>query len=345
MPFGDSLIRKMINKTVLVFFLSCIGLAQAQDTTPIAKYAFQTDSVYQNQLKVLKERYQQTKDLEVLDLLANLAFEYKDWETSIVYAEKAVKFEPTAKRHFLLGGVAGFRALEVSMFSSLKYINIMKPAFEEAARRDPANVIYLRAQVDVLVALPTLLGGNLDEAYKITSKIKYIDPLEGLLAEGSIYEQTKDFSSAYKTYQKVFEFLEMTYPRCSALFIDYLRFPDFITKTYKELDESDDESVDIHEALSSIIGWQTDEDWMSDEMKLWRKSQRISEWWELCDEAVTQWLQQNDVVVDDDDDLDLISDLTKFLHHFSDWGYCYNNNQTVGEMDKISLQRIAELQQ
>ena len=223
MPFGDSLIRKMINKTVLIFFLSCIGLAQAQDTTPIAKYAFQTDSVYQNQLKVLKERYQQTKDLEVLDLLANLAFEYKDWETSIVYAEKAVKFEPTAKRHFLLGGVAGFRALEVSMFSSLKYINIMKPAFEEAARRDPANVIYLRAQVDVLVALPTLLGGNLDEAYKITSKIKYIDPLEGLLAEGSIYEQTKDFSSAYKTYHKVFEFLEMTYPRCSALFIDYLK--------------------------------------------------------------------------------------------------------------------------
>jgi tetratricopeptide (TPR) repeat protein len=171
----------------------------------------------------LEGRYESTKTIQVLDSLANLAFEYKDWETSMNYGQKAVELQPTAKRHFLLGGAAGFRALEASVFSSLKYINIMKPAFEEAARLEPSITLYLRAQVDVLVALPSLLGGDLEGALKIIEKIKFIDPLEGLLAEGSFYEKTKDRARANEIYQRVFEFLEQTYPRCSELFFDYLK--------------------------------------------------------------------------------------------------------------------------
>lgn len=213
----------MIKKLFFLFFLFWVGFVQGQDTTPIAKYPFQTDATYQSQIKILEERYESTKTIQVLDSLANLAFEYKDWETSMNYGQKAVELQPSAKRHFLLGGAAGFRALEVSIFSSLKYINIMKPAFEEAVRLDPSNVFYLRAQVDVLVALPSLLGGDLEGALKIIEKIKFIDPLEGLLAEGSFYEKTKDRARTNEIYQRVFEFLEQTYPRCSELFFDYLK--------------------------------------------------------------------------------------------------------------------------
>ena len=109
----------MIKKLFFLFFLFWVGFVQGQDTTPIAKYPYQTDATYQSQIKILEERYKSTKTIQVLDSLANLAFEYKDWETSMNYGQMAVKLQPTAKRHFLLGGAAGFRALEVSIFSSL----------------------------------------------------------------------------------------------------------------------------------------------------------------------------------------------------------------------------------
>ena len=140
--------------------------------------------------------YEQTKAVKTLDSLASLSFIYKDWETSIDYAKKAIEVNPTAERYFILGGASGFRALEVPILSSLKFVNIMKPAFEQAVRLEPMNVKYLRAQVDVLLSLPMILGGSIYKARQHIKKIKSLNPVEGFLAEGSMHEINKDFDSA-----------------------------------------------------------------------------------------------------------------------------------------------------
>ena len=80
----------------------------------------------------------------------------------------------------------------------------MKPAFEKALELEPNNSLFMRAQVDVLISLPSILGGNVEKAKKIAKQIKLINPLEGLLAEGFIYEKLKNYKSAKLTYLKFF---------------------------------------------------------------------------------------------------------------------------------------------
>jgi len=213
----------MFKKLLVLFCVLIFRLGSAQDRTPVASYEFKRDLIYQKQLNELIESYTQTKDILILDSIIQLSFEYKDWETSMDYAKQAVDLQPSAQRYFLLGGAAGFRALEVPVLSSLRYVKIMKPAFERAALLEPKNVTYLRAKVDVLVALPSLLGGNVEEAMQLSQKIKTLDLYEGLLAVGSIYEKTDDRDLAEKIYQQLFLKLIQEYKSCSQSFYNSLK--------------------------------------------------------------------------------------------------------------------------
>ena len=213
----------MIRFFLLLYFLFISVLSYAQDQTPIASFPFQSDVFYQNKIQDLKTQYSQNLNIKLLDSIISIAFSYKDWETSIVYSQKAIEINASAQRYFLLGGAAGFRALEVPMLSSLKYVNIMKPAFRAAARLEPSNVRYLRAQVDVLVALPPLLGGSITDAQEYVNKIQDLNLLEGLMAEGSLHEKTENLEGAKKVFKQVFSYLTQTYAYCTDAFIDDLK--------------------------------------------------------------------------------------------------------------------------
>ncbi len=213
----------MLKKSVIFLFFFKSFLSQAQDLTPIASYPFASDVFYQNQMETLIQIYEQTKEVKTLDSLARFSFLYKDWENSIDYVKKAIEVNPSARRYFILGGAAGFRALEVPVLSSLKYVNIMKPAFEKAVSLEPMNVNYLRANVDVLLALPVFLGGSTRKAKELIKKIKSLNHIEGFLAEGSMYEINEDFYRAKQVYQDLFETLDQNYTLCSLDFMKNYR--------------------------------------------------------------------------------------------------------------------------
>lgn len=213
----------MLKRLVLILFILKSFGSQAQDLTPIASYSFDSDIFYQNQVESLINIYEQTKAIKTLDSIVRLCFIYKDWETSIDYAKKAIEVNPTAERYFILGGASGFRALEVHILSSLKYVNIMKPAFEQAVRLEPMNVKYLRAQVDVLLSLPIILGGSMNKAKQHIKKIKSLNTVEGFLAEGSMHEINEDFYRAKQVYKQLFDFLNQNYSFCSLSTIKYDR--------------------------------------------------------------------------------------------------------------------------
>ena len=213
----------MLKRLVLILFILRSFGSQAQDLTPIASYSFDSDIFYQNQVESLINIYEQTKAIKTLDSIVRLCFIYKDWETSIDYAKKAIEVNPTAERYFILGGASGFRALEVHILSSLKYVNIMKPAFEQAVRLEPMNVKYLRAQVDVLLSLPIILGGSINKAKQHIKKIKSLNTVEGFLAEGSMHEINEDFYRAKQVYKQLFDFLNQNYSFCSLSTIKYDR--------------------------------------------------------------------------------------------------------------------------
>ena len=209
----------MIKRLVLILLILKCFESFTQDITPITSYSFDSDIFYQNQIENLIKIYEQTKAVKTLDSLVSLSFIYKDWENSIDFSKRAIDLNPTPERYFLLGGAAGFRSLEVPVFFSLKYVKIMKPAFEQAVRLEPMNVKYLRAQVDVLLSLPIILGGSTNKAKQHIKKIKSLNPVEGFFAEGSMHEINEDFYNAKQVYKQLFDFLNQNYSFCSLTFI------------------------------------------------------------------------------------------------------------------------------
>ncbi|MEK9613419.1 MAG: hypothetical protein VW080_05785 [Flavobacteriaceae bacterium] len=204
------------NINFFLFFLGCIVFAQ--DPTPVVSYNFGNDKDYQEQIKALKAAYQNTEDLAILDQWVELAFVYKDWETALEVGQKALVKEPTASRYFSVGGAAGFRALEVSPFSSFRYVDIMKESFNKSVKLNPNSINALKAQADVYASLPGLMGGDFDLAIEYALKIIKLDSLEGQLALGEVYEKMKDYENASDTFENVFTHLKKTYPDCSSFF-------------------------------------------------------------------------------------------------------------------------------
>ena len=57
-------------------------------STPIAFLEFNKNEYYQKQIRKLKKTNVKDYDLVLIDSIVELAFTYKDWETSIDYSEK-----------------------------------------------------------------------------------------------------------------------------------------------------------------------------------------------------------------------------------------------------------------
>jgi len=207
----------------IFLFLFFGSFVQSQDSTPRVLYPFKLDLNYQKTLIKLKASYSKTKDKKLIDSIAQLSFTHKDWENSIKFSQMSLQIEPNSIYFFLLGAASGYRSLEVSIFSSTKYVKIMKKAFQEAVNLEPKNILFLIAQVDVLVSIPSIFGGSIDEAKKYICRIKELDPIEGLIAEGLFYEKTNDFVKAGKTYNRLFHNFSTTFESCSDSFLGYLK--------------------------------------------------------------------------------------------------------------------------
>ena len=142
------LLWKVLNKKnmdiyIKVFlFLLVVSFARSQDSTPKVFYSFKSDLNYQKTLNNLKTSYNKTKDKKLIDSIAELSFTYKDWENSIKFLQMSLNIKPNSKYFFLLGAASGLRSLEVSIFSSTKYVKIMKRAFQDAVNLEPKKYFF-----------------------------------------------------------------------------------------------------------------------------------------------------------------------------------------------------------
>jgi len=194
---------------VIIFLFSIESLAQ--DPTPLASFPFEKDQQYQKKILKLKLDYDINKDLGVLNHITDLAFVCKDWETVIKFEQELISQDPSLSHHFILGAAAGFRALEVSPFTSFSYVKLMKKSFLKSFELDPTNRNVLKAQVDVYASLPSILGGDTEIALEYAIKIKILNTIEGLIAQAAILY--KDFFHEIKT----------TFSDCSTTFHEYLK--------------------------------------------------------------------------------------------------------------------------
>ncbi len=108
-----------ITGTILLFIFPWLIFSQLK--TPFVSYDFENDSNYKNELKLLKNHPNRESE-GIIKSIAELSYDYKDWETAIDHYEKLLVNSPTAENYFKLSVAAARKSLEVPRFYSVPYV-------------------------------------------------------------------------------------------------------------------------------------------------------------------------------------------------------------------------------
>ena len=128
-------------------------------------------------------------------------YEMRDPDNAIVQLEKAVALDGrNSLYHQWLGRAYGAKADRDRSFFLAKKV---KKEFEEAVRLNPSNIAARRDLESYCISAPWIVGGSKDEAREQAEAIAQLDPVEGHLARGALYQEGKKPELAEDEYRQV----------------------------------------------------------------------------------------------------------------------------------------------
>jgi tetratricopeptide (TPR) repeat protein len=183
----------------LIFVIFCVFFSYGQ-RIPIALFEpVVITSEQQSRISALDSI--DVKTLAEQEELALLYANTRAYEQSYDILTSLAKENPTEYDfQFLLGGIAGILASEVSQVKSLPYVRAMKTAFEQAARIAPDSLTTQLVLLKLYTELPWILGGSSKKANRALSAIQSLSTVEGFLAAGYYYRTTKKNKEALVAY-------------------------------------------------------------------------------------------------------------------------------------------------
>lgn len=183
----------------LILVIFCIGFSYGQ-RIPVALFEPVVITAEQ-QSRIITLDSIETKTLLEKEELALLYANSRAFEQSFDILASLAKDDPNNYDYqFLLGGIAGTLASEVSQAKSLSYVRAMKTAFEQAARIAPDSLTIQLVLLELYTELPWVLGGSNKKANRALSAIKSLSTIEGFLAAGYYYRTTKKNKEALVAY-------------------------------------------------------------------------------------------------------------------------------------------------
>lgn len=174
-------------------------------------YDFENDSNYKNELKLLKNHPNRESE-GIIKSIAELSYDYKDWETAIDHYEKLLVNLPTAENYFKLSVAAARKSLEVPRFFSVPYVIKARKSVLQAHELAPKRVIFLNLLIQLYAEIPSLLGGSVDFAEKKANELRDIDPVEGGMMQAYVFQVKNDFKASASKYTEVFQSLKDIFP-------------------------------------------------------------------------------------------------------------------------------------
>jgi cytochrome c-type biogenesis protein CcmH/NrfG len=161
----------------------------------------QTD--YRNALKALEGV---PKDPSVWALTGRIHFMLSDFKRSRDAFEKAVSGAPKSSEYYLwLGRALGRQAETSSFLSAPGLATKARDAFEKAVQLDPNNKEALSDLFDYYLQAPGFLGGGLDKASVLASRIAQLDTAEGYYARAQLAQARKEYDSAEASLRRAVE--------------------------------------------------------------------------------------------------------------------------------------------
>jgi tetratricopeptide (TPR) repeat protein len=125
------------------------------------------------------------------------------FKESIDYLERAVTADPVNSNYIdWLGKAYGRRADQSIFVKALPLAVKTRQCFEKAVALDPANLEALSDLFEFDLEAPALIGGGLDKAEAIASRIAPLSPAEGHFARARLAEKRKDPRDAEAEYRR-----------------------------------------------------------------------------------------------------------------------------------------------
>ena len=183
----------------LILIIFCVGFSYGQ-RIPVALFEPVVITPEQ-QSRIIALDSIESKTLAQEEELALLYASTRAFEQSFDILSSLTKENPDNYDYqFLLGGIAGTLASEVSQVKSLSYVRAMKTAFERAALIAPDSLIAQLVLLELYTELPLVLGGSNKKANRALSAVQSLSTIEGFLAAGYYYRTTKKNKEALVAY-------------------------------------------------------------------------------------------------------------------------------------------------
>ncbi len=180
-------------KVFVLLGISSLLLAGDSNLEQARKLYNQTD--FDQSLKVLNAI--QAKDAAVFELIGRNLYMQGDFKKASEAFERAASGDPENSGLALwLGRSWGRRAETSSPFTAPGYASKARQMFERAVQLDSRNLEALSDLFEYYIEAPGFLGGGIDKAQSLISKIALVNEAEAQWAQARLAEKHKEFATA-----------------------------------------------------------------------------------------------------------------------------------------------------
>jgi tetratricopeptide (TPR) repeat protein len=197
--FGDF---RMLRVTLVAGIVTAVLFAGSADFDRAVELYHRTD--YRAALKLLKAHPE--NDGQTWRLIGQCYFMLTDYRKASEAFQKAVALEPNNSEfvHWL-GRTWGRRAETATFLMAPVYASRARQDFERAVQLDPNNKEALNDLFDYYLEAPGFLGGGLEKAEALVTRIGQLDSAEGHYAQAQLADKQKEYDQAEAQLRRALE--------------------------------------------------------------------------------------------------------------------------------------------
>ncbi|MFK7050399.1 MULTISPECIES: lipopolysaccharide assembly protein LapB [Flavobacterium] len=209
---------------ILLFFFCCSlnaqqPLEQALELYKQKKY-LQAKSLFENILKT------DSKNIEAITKLGEIAFYYQNWDYMVRYGEELVTLEPQkADNWFKYGSALAMKAKNSNKLKAFTMIGTIEEAFIKTLTIEPKHIGAHWALIILYCELPKFLGGGQEKASEYAKDLISFSPVDGYLAQGYIAVQFDAYKSAEFWLKKAYQLghSKITFEKLYDLYVNKIK--------------------------------------------------------------------------------------------------------------------------
>ncbi len=185
-----------------LFLPPAVGFAQRASELAALNQGRTDEAISMLRAEVAREPH----DAIAHQLLCRAFYSIELEDSAITECEAAVAEAPHTSEHYLwLGRAYGLKASRANPVAAFRLARKVVASFEEAVKLDPGNISALSDLGEFYVAAPSLVGGGLDKAQQLSSRMMPVSATKAHRLLAMIAEKRDDTAEAEAEFRRAVE--------------------------------------------------------------------------------------------------------------------------------------------